>query len=1021
MSNMMRVLLLGLFLFFRLCLSAQTPYFQQEVHYQIEVALNDSLHQLAGTVNLTYIHKGPEPLNELYMHVWGNAFQHPNTAFGRQKARQGDTRFYFSDSEERGGYRELDFRLQGESLNWSLQVNDPDIAKIELSAPLPSGDSLQLEIPFVLQIPASFSRLGRVGQSYQLTQWYPKPAVYDRDGWHPMPYLDQGEFYSEFGSFDVEITLPKNYLVAATGTLETAAEKARLLELADSTLTLFESGTIPGSTDFPASSSALKTIRYTAENVHDFAWFADKRFHVLHNPFTLSTGEEVEAWAFFTEAEAELWREAPKYLERSTRFYSEAVGAYPYPQVTAVESALSAGAGMEYPMITVIGQSGNARALDEVITHEVGHNWFYGILASNERVHPWLDEGLNSYYEQRYMASYYPAEDLLAQLPEFFSKGSNLNDMSQAALLFQTRRRLDQAPATHSDSLSALNYGIAAYLTPALALHLAEAYLGVEAIDQGMKAYYETWKFRHPQPNDFRTLMEASLEQDLGWLFNELIGSSGGSDYALTSYTEGRRGMWNLTVKNRGGMALPYAIGAYLKNELVFTQWYTGHEGTLTRSFPAGKYDYWVLDPGEYLPERSRRQHVQGPKKSVSRTPQLKFLLGLENTKRSTIFWAPSIAWNKYDKVQLGLLLHNISVMERPFEYILSPMIATGNGKMTGLADLRYHIYPATSIVRRLTLSVSGRTAHYNYLAEHDTYLRFFRIQPQLEFDFRTNLMHGFQHRAGFRSTRIGETQGVFDRHGEFATTAYDFWNHEGYYEAFNRKAINPWLASGGLEQQVYTLPARNLEQQRFLRLRLEGQYAFTYKPKKRLYARGFLGLMLNSTSRQRGGVYPGAFNLTGQGHQSYNDYRYDEFYFGRNETEGLWAQQITIRDAGFKVPLPAAYRNVGGNTNNWMLAANFKADLPFPLPIRPYFDLAYISDKQPTGSGKDFYDQIWWSGGLCLELFENRFGIYVPLLQSANIKSLYDQAYAGGFWQRISFQFNLQNLHPDEFRNRIW
>jgi len=229
-----------------------------------------------------------------------------------------------------------------------------------LSKPLKSGETIVIETPFTLQIPKSFSRLGHVGQSYQLTQWYPKPAVYDAEGWHPMPYLDQGEFYSEFGDFDVTITLPSNYVVGATGELQTASEVEFLNQKAKQGAGMnFEE--MNQSADFPPSDETTKTLNYTAKNVHDFAWFADKRFHVLKSGVTLASGKKVDTWAMFTDLEANLWKDATTYLDRSVKFYSEKVGEYPWSHATAVQSALSAGAGMEYPMITVIGESGSAR------------------------------------------------------------------------------------------------------------------------------------------------------------------------------------------------------------------------------------------------------------------------------------------------------------------------------------------------------------------------------------------------------------------------------------------------------------------------------------------------------------------------------------------------------------------------------------------------------------------------------------------------------------------------------------
>ncbi|MEL7163650.1 MAG: M1 family metallopeptidase, partial [Bacteroidota bacterium] len=338
-------------------------------------------HQLHGHVSMRYRNNSADTLRELWFHAWPRAFSQSNTAFGRQQLRAGETGFYFAEATERGTMDSLSFTIDGTLQEHTFDEDDPDVLFIRPTRPVLPGTTITIATPFRVQIPASFSRLGHVGESYQITQWYPKPAVYDRDGWHPMPYLDQGEYYAEFGRFQVDITLPENYVVGATGALQDAAERAWLLEKAK------------GQNDwaydsFPPSATTFKTLRYVADDVHDFAWFADKRFRVRHDTLARprvpgKDQEAVHVWAMYTPTEAELWNGATNYLKRSLRFYSDKIGEYPYPQMTAVQSALSAGGGMEYPMLTVIGLSGTARDLDEVLAHEVGHNWFQGVLASN--------------------------------------------------------------------------------------------------------------------------------------------------------------------------------------------------------------------------------------------------------------------------------------------------------------------------------------------------------------------------------------------------------------------------------------------------------------------------------------------------------------------------------------------------------------------------------------------------------------------------------------------------------------
>ncbi len=525
--------------------SQSDGYFQQETDYAIEVRLDDRTHTLHGRLELTYTNHAPVALDSIVFHLWPRAYCGENTAFARQQLRNGDTRFHFAAEEDRGDLDSLNFRVAGTAATFRF-TTDPDIGVLQLPAPLAPGASTRITTPFRVTLPASFSRLGHVGESYQITQWYPKPAVYDRDGWHAMPYLDQGEFYSEFGDFRVTITLPENYVVAATGVLQEAEEREWLLACADSTRRALDAA---GPTDlsatyveerYPASSPDYKTLTYTAEKVHDFAWFADKRFGVLHdtlhpNSHRGPAAAPLDVWSFFTKTEEALWKNSTDYIKRATRFYSEHVGPYPYPQVTGVQSALSAGGGMEYPMITVIGLSGSGYALDEVLAHEIGHNWFYGVLGSDERGHSWMDEGLNSYYEGRYTREFYPQRSGRFQL----IPGREV-DVNRLGYRYMARLGRDQAPDTPSDRLGQINYWIAAYSKPALILEELEGQIGPERVDAAFRNYFADWQFRHPRPADFLAVMERE---------------TGTGEFMSDALTTTQRGRFNTAALHRDSSA----------------------------------------------------------------------------------------------------------------------------------------------------------------------------------------------------------------------------------------------------------------------------------------------------------------------------------------------------------------------------------------------------------------------------------------------------------------------------------
>ena len=449
-------------------LSAFAQYFQQDVSYQIEVKLDDKKHELTGFETLVYKNNSPQTLEVLYMHVWPNAYKNAETALAKQLKRTEKDKIGQAKPEDLGSINELDFKIDGQSVKWEFTPEHQDIVLIHLPKGLTPGASLTLTTPFKVKIPSgSISRLGHIGQSYQITQWYPKPAVYDQNGWNQMPYLNQGEFYSEYGNFDVQITVPSNYVVGATGELQTEAEIAfldeKVKQSAKKLETLLANDDNKKAGNFPESATTWKTIRYTQDRVHDFAWFADKRFLVLKGEVTLPHSKEtVTTWAMFTPQNAKLWANSLEYLHDGTYYYSLWNGDYPYKHVTAIDGTISAGGGMEYPMITVIGNASSKEELEVVIVHEVGHNWFYGILGSNERVHGWMDEGLNTLNEMRYVQTKYPDN---TRFSDMVAGGRfHLNDLDHhdsGDIMYRSLASfgLDQPLEIHSDDFSSMNYG----------------------------------------------------------------------------------------------------------------------------------------------------------------------------------------------------------------------------------------------------------------------------------------------------------------------------------------------------------------------------------------------------------------------------------------------------------------------------------------------------------------------------------------------------------------------------------
>ncbi len=479
---------------------AQTTYWQQEVNYHIDVSLQDKDHTLDGFARIEYINRSPDTLRFIWFHLWPNAYKTDRTAFSDQLLENGNTSFYFSGADQKGYINRLGFKVNGTVAETEDHPQHIDIVKLLLPSPLPPGGSISITTPFHVKLPYNFSRGGHEGESYQVTQWYPKPAVYDAHGWHPMPYLDQGEFYSEFGSFDVKITVPENYVVAATGTLQEEKEKEWLKGREQYTW-------VPGQVKeknkygqirtvhilYPASAIATKTLTFRQDKIHDFAWFADKRFIVKQDTCLLPSGKIIQVGAYYTPAYRSAWDSALTYAKAAVRFYSTAVGEYPYAVVSVVQGPGSFGGGMEYPTITVLSPYARGESLDGLIAHEIGHNWFYGALASNEREYPWMDEGINTYYERQYLEARYGRR----------YKGEN------ELYYRQVISRNDQPIATPSERFSDINYGLIAYNKTADWLQYLAGTLPPGQLDAAIRHYYRQWQFRHPSPHDLQQALRA--------------------------------------------------------------------------------------------------------------------------------------------------------------------------------------------------------------------------------------------------------------------------------------------------------------------------------------------------------------------------------------------------------------------------------------------------------------------------------------------------------------------------------
>jgi len=966
----------------------QAPW-QQRVEYVINVELDDIAHILRGNETILYTNNSPDTLTEIYIHLWPNAYKNNETAFAKQQLENGKTTFYYLPEDERGFIDSINFLVDWVSVKWEY-TEQIDIAKLVLKRPIEPGGVVRIATTFKVKLPNIVSRMGHQNQLYCITQWYPKPAVYDVNGWKPMPYLDQGEFYSEFGKFDINITLPENYVVAATGRLQNIEEKVWLTNRSKNRFT----GQIL-STEFPVSSSKKKTIRFIQDSIHDFAWFADKRFQVERSEVLLpKSSNKVTTWMFSVASKTS----TVLLVDSAVLYYSSKIGEYPFTDVTVVETPLVSGAGMEYPMITNI-----TKVNRQVIVHEVGHNWFYGILGSNERAYPWMDESINTYYETRSAET----ETIRTQKPITIKTVSNFGSDGYHGLesryLINARRNNDQSVSLPSIEFTDANYGAIIYGKGATLFRYLQAYLGDDQFDNMMHAYYEKWKFKHPLSQDFIDHAQQFTGKDLSWFFGGLLSTKHKQDWKIKSIKK-QDAWYQLSIKRKTPLNAPFSISGFKNDSVIKTIWFDSL-GSSNVFFPLGDYDYLRIDAFEQSIDIDRSNNsinTNGIFKKGNPI-QFRFWGDGENPYKNQLFFTPIVGTNLYNKLMIGGAFYNSLLPNKKVEYLIAPMYSIGINNLSGSAEVQKHFF-SYGFLKRVTLESKIAQFAYKEFLKLSTYTKF-----QCGFNLSLTPKH-------FRTSPVNAIYGslilVNERtNGASFLTGNNYTYTDLGFSSAQQRVINPF-------NYIVNYQLGNTTSM-FNKLTVAFTQFINYeKPKKGLTARFFGGAFLSNYKSSTGRELFRAGNNTG-----IYDYTFDQSQFGRGEnslvSNSLFGQQLLFGELEFKELYPFVV------TNKWATSLNVETTIPGILPIVLYADIAFINADEGyfDGNTATFVEQynlkVLYTSGLSIKLLKDIFRVNIPLIASAEITDYFGGNNPGNvtggkrYTERITFSLNLNKLNP--------
>ncbi|MFS4455375.1 M1 family metallopeptidase [Maribacter sp. 2304DJ31-5] len=537
---MKRVELICTFLFIQICISSvlaqnTSGYWQQHVDYTMEVNMDVENYQYSGSQKLVYTNNSPDELNRVYYHLYFNAFQPGSEMDVRlQHIADPDGRMITEDkksriatlSESEMGYLHIGSLTQdGQKVSFT---EEGTVLVVDLAKPIPSGGKTTLKMAFTGQVPIQVRRSGRnnkEGVALSMSQWYPKLAEYDFEGWHADPYIAR-EFHGVWGNFDVKLTLDKDYIVGGTGYLQNANEIGHGYE------------TVGTKVKRPRGKTL--TWHFKAPMVHDFMWAADPEY--LHDTLQVENGPILH---FLYKNNPEIianWESLQPKTAEAMVFFNNNIGSYPYEQYSVIQGG---DGGMEYAMGTLITGERKFGSLVGVMVHEMAHSWFQHVLATNESKHEWMDEGFTSFISSLCM------NKIMEQNNENPFEGSYKGYYNLAL------SGKEQPQGTHADRYP-LNYayGISAYSKGSIFLSQLGYVIGQDKLMETIRTYYEDFKFKHPVPNDIKRTAEKVSGMELDWYLTDWTQTTNTIDYGIKSVIANNDGT-KVTLERIGLMPMP--------------------------------------------------------------------------------------------------------------------------------------------------------------------------------------------------------------------------------------------------------------------------------------------------------------------------------------------------------------------------------------------------------------------------------------------------------------------------------
>lgn len=853
---------------------------------------------------IVFYNKTKKKLNEVYLHNWPNSFKDKNTQLTKRLIEDYDKSLYFASPKERGFSKILNLTVNYKTIQFSSEKNKEDILKISLEKELNPKDSIIINATYSVKIPnAKFTNYGKTKNGYHLRFWHLIPAIYTSN-WQLLTNLNTDDLFMDLANYKINFQIPSNFLL--TSNLTSKKVKDNYYQL---------------------SGKNRKDVIININKYKHFKNFNTDDHTIISDIPTRDINDNL----------------VEDILNRELNFIEQYLGKYPHKelfldQLTQKKNPIY---GVNQ-LPGILNPFTDIFELDLTFFKALTKTFIDNTLLVNKRKDYWLTDGIQTFLLMEYAKKYYPEVKLLGNVSSFwltkrynFSK-LKFNDKYPFIYQFSARKFLDQALTTQLDSLSNFNRKIGNKYKAGLGLQYLKGFVGESIIKESFKEYYNSHLLKISSSNDFKNIISSKTKKDLRWFFGDYISTNKKIDYTIKKI-ETKNDSLKITIKNKRNITAPVALYGVKEKKIKFKKWITNVDSTKTVTVPKGDFDKISLNYEQIYPEYNSLNNWKNIKRTLLNKPlQLRLIKDVSDPYYNQLFYQPEFGYNYYDGFTFGLKLHNKPIIPRNFIFKIVPTYAAKSKSLTGSASLMYNQFFEKSKIQKITYGIVGSNFHY----AQDLSYRLFT--PFIATQFKRKSLRDVSSKY-FTVKYVN----VDKEHAPNAVT-----NEQDNYSVLNLKFTysNPNIIEG-VSYKFNTDIASN-----FSKISADIRYRKLTDKNRQLDFRIFAGTFLHNKTTS---------NYFSFGLDRSSDYLFEQTYFGRSESTGIFSQQIIIDDGGFKSILPTRF------ANNFMISLN--SSIGIWKWLEYYTDVAFLKNK-----GQSTY--FAYENGIRFNFIHNILELYFPM-----------------------------------------